>query len=134
MVRLTLLLVAAVLLAACGGAGGDLPTQVPTADADAPGPAEGTATAGDESPRATPPSGLPPTWTPAPSPPAIVATQPAAPAPPAAGEQQTYEVQRGDTLAAIAARYNVSLEALAAANNITNLDLIEVGQLLVIPQ
>jgi LysM repeat protein len=129
MIRLTLLLGVAALLVACSGGGDSLPTRVPTADVNAP------AATGDESPRATPPSGLPPTWTPAPSPSPLVATQPAAPgAPPApAAGQQTYEVQRGDTLAEIAARFNVSLDALAAANGITNIDHIEVGQVLIIP-
>ena len=45
----------------------------------------------------------------------------------------TYTVQPGDTLAQIASRFGVSLEALATANGITNVDLISVGQVLVIP-
>jgi len=44
-----------------------------------------------------------------------------------------YVVQRGDTLARIAARYGVSASALAAANGIRNPNLIYTGQRLVIP-
>lgn len=44
-----------------------------------------------------------------------------------------YVVQRGDTLARIAARYGVSVSAIAAANGIRNANLIYTGQRLVIP-
>lgn len=46
---------------------------------------------------------------------------------------QTYTVQPGDTLSAIAARFGISAQALAQANNITNPALIRSGQVLVIP-
>lgn len=49
------------------------------------------------------------------------------------GATLTYSVQPGDTLFRIATRHNVSVEALAAANALTNVDLIYVGQQLVIP-
>lgn len=42
-------------------------------------------------------------------------------------------VRRGETLSGIAARYGVSMWAIARANGITNLNRIYVGQLLVIP-
>ncbi|MBT2583103.1 LysM peptidoglycan-binding domain-containing protein [Planococcus sp. ISL-109] len=45
----------------------------------------------------------------------------------------TYTVKAGDTLYSIAKKYNVTVAALAAANNITNVNLIRVGQVLVIP-
>lgn len=45
----------------------------------------------------------------------------------------TYTVQSGDTLSAIAARYNTTVANIAAANNITNINLIRVGQVLTIP-
>jgi LysM repeat protein len=44
-----------------------------------------------------------------------------------------YVVKRGDTLASIAARNGVSLGRLASANGIANVNLIYVGQRLVIP-
>lgn len=55
------------------------------------------------------------------------------PAPVVADSATTYTVQEGDTLGSIAARYGVSLDALAQANNIENPNLIEVGQQLTIP-
>ena len=45
----------------------------------------------------------------------------------------TYTVQSGDSLSAIAARYGTTVEALAAANGISDPNLIEVGQVLTIP-
>jgi LysM repeat protein len=46
---------------------------------------------------------------------------------------RTYTIQRGDTLSAIARRYNVDVNTLAAANSIFNVDVIYAGQVLVIP-
>ncbi len=50
-----------------------------------------------------------------------------------AQEETTYTVQPGDTLAAIADRLGVEMEALAAANGIQDVNRIYVGQVLVIP-
>lgn len=44
-----------------------------------------------------------------------------------------YEVRGGDTLSAIAAEHGVSIAAILAANDITDPDLIRVGQQIVIP-
>jgi murein DD-endopeptidase MepM/ murein hydrolase activator NlpD len=44
-----------------------------------------------------------------------------------------YIVQAGDTLTLIASRFNVPLQALMAANNITDANLLSAGQELVIP-
>lgn len=44
-----------------------------------------------------------------------------------------YVVKAGDSLSAIAQQYGVSLQAIMAANNISNPSLIHVGQRLVIP-
>jgi LysM repeat protein len=44
-----------------------------------------------------------------------------------------HTVSRGETLASIAAKYGVTVSALLAANNISNPNLIKVGQKLVIP-
>lgn len=46
----------------------------------------------------------------------------------------TYAVQRGDTLSAIARRYNLTLQELQDGNCIANADLISVGQVLQVPQ
>jgi LysM repeat protein len=43
---------------------------------------------------------------------------------------QTYTVVRGDTLSAIAKRYNTTVAAIAAKNNIANVNLIRTGQVL----
>jgi LysM repeat protein len=45
----------------------------------------------------------------------------------------THTVQPGDTLARLATRYGVTVEALVEANEIENPDLIRVGQVLTIP-
>ncbi|WP_214851474.1 LysM peptidoglycan-binding domain-containing protein [Exiguobacterium sp. s193] len=45
----------------------------------------------------------------------------------------SYTVKSGDTLYAIASKYNVTVSSLAAANKITNINLISAGQLLIIP-
>jgi len=46
---------------------------------------------------------------------------------------QTYTIQSGDTLFQIANRFGVRVARLAEANQIANVDLIEVGQVLTIP-
>lgn len=52
---------------------------------------------------------------------------------PTPGSQSTYTVKPGDTLSAIAARFGTTISAIAQANNIVNINLIFVGQVLVIP-
>ncbi len=46
---------------------------------------------------------------------------------------QTYVVQPGDMLSAIAQKYSVSLQALAKANNIADVNRLKVGETLTIP-
>lgn len=46
---------------------------------------------------------------------------------------QRYVVQAGDTLSIIAQKFGTTVEAIVRANNITNPDLIFVGQVLMIP-
>jgi LasA protease len=46
---------------------------------------------------------------------------------------KTYVVQSGDMLSAIAQKYSVSVQALAQANNIPDVNALEVGQTLTIP-
>ena len=48
-------------------------------------------------------------------------------------QQQTYVIQSGDTLYGIALSFGVTMEDLAAANGITDVDFISLGQELIIP-
>ena len=73
------------------------------------------------------PTGDTPTVTPVP-PPSVTPT----PTPPPTGSQ-TYIVQPGDTLSAIARRFNTTASAIAQASGISNINLIYVGQRLTIP-
>jgi LysM repeat protein len=47
---------------------------------------------------------------------------------------ETYTVQRGDTLSAIAKHYGVSVDAIAQANHLSDTNKIAVGQVLEIPK
>ena len=58
---------------------------------------------------------------------------PAPPAPPPPTGTTTYTVQPGDTLYRIALRFGTTAQAIAQLNNITNINLIYVGQVLRIP-
>jgi len=53
---------------------------------------------------------------------------------PTAVPAQSHTVQAGETLTAIAQRYNVTVQAIVAANNITNPDRVAVGTVLIIPE
>ncbi|HLF28803.1 MAG TPA: LysM domain-containing protein [Anaerolineae bacterium] len=52
---------------------------------------------------------------------------------PAPGNTIRYTVQRGDTLYRIALRFGATVAAIRAANNLANVNLIYVGQVLIIP-
>ncbi|MGH2385930.1 MAG: LysM peptidoglycan-binding domain-containing protein [Candidatus Limnocylindria bacterium] len=82
-------------------------------------------------PTATPSPTPSPTQVPSPSP--TVAVTPAPTAQPPPPPQETYVVQEGDTLAAIAQRFGTTVSALQAANGIEDPDVIVIGQVLVIP-
>ncbi|MGB2693713.1 MAG: polysaccharide deacetylase family protein [Dehalococcoidia bacterium] len=106
-------------LASCGGGGSDgapsataslEPTTFATSTAVVTAPAEGTSS---------------PTETPA-APAATATTKPPS--------TTTYEVQPGDTLYAIARRFGVTVNALAAANGLADPSQINVGQVLRIPK
>jgi LysM repeat protein len=59
--------------------------------------------------------------------------KPPQPVQPGPGSGNVYVIQAGDTLIAIAKKFNVALAALIAANQITDPHLIRTGQRLVIP-
>ena len=63
--------------------------------------------------------------------PTLVATPAATPTP--AATTQEYTVEAGDTLTAIADKFGVTTDAIVAANNIANPDLIQPGDKLTIP-
>jgi LysM repeat protein len=100
------------------------PVELPT---EPPAPATAAPTAlPTQAPTEPPPTELPPTATPTPEPPTPT-PQPAA--------RRTYVVQPGDTLRGIAEQFDVSVQALLDANNLTaeQADALRVGQELVIP-
>jgi LasA protease len=70
-------------------------------------------------------TGAPAIETPTPDPPHFIPTLRA--------ETQEYTVKPGDTLGKIAQQYSISLEALIAANQLANPDILKVGEILTIP-
>lgn len=92
------------------------------AERDAQQPTEALASGSTPLQQATPGG---PQLTPTPDPPRVLPT-------PRIDSEQ-YTVERSDTLGQIAQRYGVSLDKLVEANNISNPDLLEVGQVLTIP-
>lgn len=74
-----------------------------------------------------------PAPTPTPTPPPATPL-PTTPAPPSPANTQSYVVQQGDTLSAIAERFGTSVAAIQAANGMGESDVINIGQILVIPQ
>ncbi|MGC8633334.1 MAG: LysM peptidoglycan-binding domain-containing protein [Candidatus Limnocylindrales bacterium] len=103
----------------------------PPAAASARASAGPTAAASGIPASASPPATSP--ASPSPTPTAIATTVPSGLASPAPASPQIHLVAPGETLTSIAARYGLSVQALAAANGITDLDRIYVGQKLVIP-
>ena len=72
---------------------------------------------------------LPPTATPTPTP---TNTPPPTPTPTPTATPVTYQVQRGDTLYAIALRFGSTVAELAAFNGLVNAHDLDVGQIIVI--
>ncbi len=56
------------------------------------------------------------------------------PTPEASEQEQVHIVKAGDTLNKIAKNYEVTVEQIAMANNIKNVNLIKIGQKLIIPR
>ncbi len=89
-------------------------------------PANGQTAAPDSPPASSAqPEAAPAAYTPTPDPPHDI--------PGLRQEAEEYVVQPGDTLMRIAQHYNVTVEQIAAANDLPNPDLLEVGQVLQIP-
>lgn len=63
----------------------------------------------------------------------LTAAPPILAAPPPQGEEMVYVVKPGDTLFAVALRFGVTAADITAANNLSNPNLIFVGQRLIIP-
>jgi LysM repeat protein len=99
------------------------PSPSPTPSAEATGlPTPSTAGA-SATPAVTPaPTPLPETPAPTPLPPVSQAAA------------QSYVVQEGDTLSAIAGRFGTTVAAIQAANGLGESDVINIGQVLVIPE
>ena len=126
----------ALLLGACRGpgSGGDESTPTVTTTVRAATTARTTTARPATNPTPTTPAAAPggatTTTTTAPAPVAQPTATPRTGTP--SGER--YTVQPGDTLAAIAAEYGVTVESIIEANNLQNPDLLSVGQILIIPE
>ena len=135
-----LILVLASLLVGCNRAATKAePTEAPVGDEPVGEPVESplatpelsdTQATGEEPAAATPVVDEPPAE------PEPAATEPP-PAPeteePGTPAEQTYTIQVGDTLFAVAQRFGITVEEIAASNEITDVNLIEVGQEIIIP-
>lgn len=93
-----------------------------------PGESPGAVASWTPAPSASSGPSSPPSPTPAPS-----GTPPVTPSPTPAPAGQHYTVKSGDTLGQIATRFNTTVQAIAAANNIADPRLIRIGQVLIIP-
>jgi len=112
-----------VVLVTATPSGNSQPAEVPAA--------EGIGIAGTSAPPASQPQISPddaptPTFIPTPNPTRTAVEDPT--------EDIIHIVQFGDTLAIIAAQYGVTVDSVIAANNITNPNVLAVGQRLIIPQ
>ena len=120
-----------VTMAACSGDAAAPPQSV-AERAEAASETEASADTVTSTPTSVPTVSLPtpgPTATPAPP----TATSTRTTDPTATSTPQTYTVQDGDTLLDIAIQFNTTTEALAAANDIGEETLLQLGQALVIP-
>lgn len=119
-------LVLVVLLAACGSSTTNEPQGAETVP---------TLAVIEDIPRVveTPDPGLPPTWTPQPHVDEGHLYNATGTDIPITGTRFVYTVERGDTLGKIAARYGVTVSDLARINNIQNINVIEVGQQIIVP-
>jgi len=123
------LLVTALATLAVSGFGADVPSAaVATASPGAPTPPPSTRATATAAPATPAPTSAPASPIAAPT-----AAEPT-PAPTSAEPTlQTYTVQSGDTLSAIAARFNTTVAAIVNLNDLNNANNLRVGQELLIP-
>ncbi len=125
------LLVATLFALALSGFRGEIPsTPVATASPAAPTPGLPSPTAPAVTTQPTP--AATPTSTPTPVPTPTVAPTPTSTPVPSA-TFRTYRVQSGDTLSAIAARFDTTVAAIVNLNNLDNPNQLSIGQVLLIP-
>jgi LysM repeat protein len=137
---LLLALVSVILVAAVFGAAGYALSQIVAQMAAAPGPliTASPVPVDTPSPSSSQVAAVTPTSSAAaggsPTPTAIASTPGTSASPTPSASPLFYTVKRGDTLRKIAARFGVTVEAIATANGITNLDNIALGRRLIIPR
>ncbi len=137
LIKSIVVLIAALLVSGCALDKKNLPTLLPQGDLNSTSRSDASSDlvpAIDESPRTGIAVELPPTWTPgAPESEAASPSQAATSTVEPDADTKIYVVQPGDTLAEIAELFSVTLEQLARANDIVDLDHIETGQELIVP-
>lgn len=137
LIKSIVVLIAALLVSGCALDKKNLPTLLPQGDLNSTSRSDASSDlvpAIDESPRTGIAVELPPTWTPgAPESEAASPSQAATSTVEPDADTKIYVVQPGDTLAEIAELFSVTLEQLASANDIVDLDHIETGQELIVP-
>ena len=137
LIKSIVVLIAALLVSGCALDKKNLPTLIPQGDLNSTSRSDASSDlvpAIGESPRTGIAVELPPTWTPgAPESEASSPSQAATSTVEPDADTKIYVVQPGDTLAEIAELFSVTLEQLASANDIVDLDHIETGQELIVP-
>ena len=102
----------------------------------APGQSEATATtapAGTPAPRATASSASAPASSAQTEAPAVTAASPREVKASVKALEPNYTVQSGDSLAAIATRFNTTIQRIQQLNNLSNPRVLSIGQKLVVP-
>ncbi len=88
---------------------------------------------GDDSPSAVVETPTPAASVPTIQPTAVVISTPPPTVPPPSPTPATHVVQAGDTLNAIAAQYETTVEILISLNDLASPDQLEIGQVLTLP-
>ena len=88
---------------------------------------------GDSAAPAVVETATPATSVPTIQPTVVIVPTPAPTVPPPSPTPETHVVQPGDTLTAIAAQYDTTIEILLELNELHSADQLEVGQILILP-